>query len=1098
MRVAITILVVFLPHLVFSQGLINVWNEDFNYGGIGYWGGGQNMPDSLAWTMNVGACSFASASDYVKTVSTRGGRLEARNCNGEALWISDTIFISSDSLILSLDVMETGSGNNVLNKYVSVHLNIDGISYGLSQNKLLQGNFGHQTIEHPFASSKFCIISINILTGYSNDKLIIDNILLQKYQETEAQVLKITSIPLVATRDESFIIKAIAADTLGNQATSFNGTANIKELNLSTDISKGKAMWDNVQISSTGLKRLNFSTYNQNITCRDSLMIVNRLPNLISDNFNYLDTNIWQADTSWIIASKNGKSMLQHNASSKGNTSQLWTKPININIDHEAQWSIEFQNGDWDPSSSNKFNVVLLADSASNSYSGVACGVNIKNSNDLLELWQIERGRPIKLLSSLRLDVNANMKCTIYAGKDASDTWWLCAQDSTGNRFMSYGEQYSPKFPDRHSGLIFRHSPTRKGLLYFDNFKINGSKIPFALKNITVISEGKLLLSFNEPLAEQDLSNLTKLVNNKDKPLNIITFTRPNPSSIELTFDNNNADYLLTMHLQDIKSVYNNSIDSTLQVSIAIPPKAGRLIISEICAQPDSSSPLPNSEYVEIINMGNFPILLDSCHLQISNRSAVFQNDTIFPNQYKVLTSIVDSSLWKDYEDVILLASMPSLSNTGTSISIYNADNDSISSIEYSNKWHATTAQRKGWALERRDLYRDCGQKYNWTTSTAAKQGSPTKINSVDAENKDSIKPKLLAWEVTSNQELKFIFSEAMQALSNDAILKIINNTIDSISWTNDSILHVAFKNNIPINQKFTVSFNPDLSDLCNNEMLEYSVEILNRKIEENELFISEILYNPYSGAAEFIELYNNSTLEISLKDITLAIGNSSVSFDEDLSMQPKGFYMLTKDVESVAGSYYTPIYENCFEVNIPSLPNSGATIEIFNKEKELIAESSYSDDMHSQLIYNTKGVSLSIRCVECHETTLISSSSIDGYATPTYFSESSELVKNEYSLTPKVFSPDNDGSDDMLRIGYSTSIGGHSANIRIYNSQGREIVIIANNEYVSGNGDFTWNGCDWQGNMCKSGVYIVIFELYNDRGDKVHKKLACTLIRRK
>lgn len=1098
MRWATAIVAVLLPYLVFSQGLAVVWNENFNDDGIGYWSGGQNMPNSLTWTLNVDACSFVDANDYVKTVSTGGGRLEARDCKGEAVWTSDTIFVVSDSLVLSLDVSETGSGSNASNKYVSVSVNVDGTIYNLPQNSLLQGNFGKQNIEYSFASSMFCIISIKILTGYSSDKLIIDNILLRKYQETEAQTLSITSIPLIVPSNESFSIEAVITDTLGNRATTFNGTARIEELNSNANINNGLAQWNNLQISSAGLKFLTFIIEDETFTATDSLMVINSIPTLLSDDFSSFNSNIWQEDTAWIIADKNGESMLQHNPNSEGNENCLWTKPMNIDLVKDLQWQFEFQNGNWDPSSSNKFAFVLLADNASDNYSGVACGVNIKGSDDLLKLWQIENGKPVKLLSSLSLDVNANMYCKVYVGKNVNNEWWLCAEDSIGNRFLSLGEQFLPYYPCQYAGFIFRCTATRRGLLWFDNIKISGSRIPFALENVTVLSENKLLLTFNEDLATQNFTARVRLTNTKNDALIITNFTQIGSSSLELSFDNDNSDFLLTLHLQGVESADSHTIDSSLQVIIAIPPKVGELIISEIYAQADSSSPLPNSEYVEIVNLGDFPVLLDSCQLRAGSRAADFQMDTILPNEYKVLVDMADSGLWSSYEDVICLQSMPSLSNTGALLSIYNALGDTISSVEYSNKWHSTTAQRKGWALERIDLHRDCGHKYNWTSSTSAQQGTPAKVNSVDAPNQDNTQPKLLAWEFASKRELKLTFSEAIQYSDNEWVLKLTNNTADSVLWLNDSILFVVFQNDIPINRRLTITFNPQLSDLCNNELESYSLDILNRKVEAEELLITEILYDPYSGEAEFIELYNESDMETSLKDIVLAVDSSLVSFDIDSLMQPEEYYVLTKNVESVLSIYYTPHPENCFDVNLPSLPNSGATIRILNTDRELVAESPYSDDMHSQLIYNTKGVSLTVNCIDCSSKNLISSSSVDAYATPSYFSESLELTEDEYTLTPKVFSPDNDGIDDILEINYKSSIGEHSANIRIYNSQGREVAIIANNEYVAETGEFTWNGRNKHGGLCNTGVYIVVFELYSERGGKAHKKLACTLIRRK
>ena len=71
-----------------------IWSENFTVSNQGYWGDedGVSVHSDFSgitgWTLNVDNCTFSAAGDYVKTVSTSGGRFEAVDCDGEAVWRS--------------------------------------------------------------------------------------------------------------------------------------------------------------------------------------------------------------------------------------------------------------------------------------------------------------------------------------------------------------------------------------------------------------------------------------------------------------------------------------------------------------------------------------------------------------------------------------------------------------------------------------------------------------------------------------------------------------------------------------------------------------------------------------------------------------------------------------------------------------------------------------------------------------------------------------------------------------------------------------------------------------------------------------------------
>ena len=86
------------------------------------------------------------------------------------------------------------------------------------------------------------------------------------------------------------------------------------------------------------------------------------------------------------------------------------------------------------------------------------------------------------------------------------------------------------------------------------------------------------------------------------------------------------------------------------------------------------------------------------------------------------------------------------------------------------------------------------------------------------------------------------------------------------------------------------------------------------------------------------------------------------------------------------------------------------------------------------------------------------------GYATPTYQNSmaiSSRPNENELSLEPEIFSPNGDGYNDLLLIKYTNSEPAGTATVRIFNRSGQLVKGLVNNELMSSEGFFTWNGFD-------------------------------------
>jgi flagellar hook assembly protein FlgD len=87
--------------------------------------------------------------------------------------------------------------------------------------------------------------------------------------------------------------------------------------------------------------------------------------------------------------------------------------------------------------------------------------------------------------------------------------------------------------------------------------------------------------------------------------------------------------------------------------------------------------------------------------------------------------------------------------------------------------------------------------------------------------------------------------------------------------------------------------------------------------------------------------------------------------------------------------------------------------------------------------------------------------------------------------ITPKIFSPDNDGHDDIATIQYKLTGPGFVANITIFDTQGRPVRNLVKNEMTGTSGRWNWDGLDEKGAKLPMGIYIIYTEIFNLQGKK-------------
>jgi hypothetical protein len=104
--------------------------------------------------------------------------------------------------------------------------------------------------------------------------------------------------------------------------------------------------------------------------------------------------------------------------------------------------------------------------------------------------------------------------------------------------------------------------------------------------------------------------------------------------------------------------------------------------------------------------------------------------------------------------------------------------------------------------------------------------------------------------------------------------------------------------------------------------------------------------------------------------------------------------------------------------------------------------------------------------------------------------------VQGQITVTPKIFSPDNNGFDDFATLQYQMSEPGYVANITIFDAGGRPVRYLTRNAILGIKGQFRWDGLDDKSNKLPIGIYIIFTEIFNLQGKTRKFKNTVTMAR--
>ena len=793
----------------------------------------------------------------------------------------------------------------------------------------------------------------------------------------------------------------------------------------------------------------------------------------------------------------------------------------------QTEWSFWIQMA-FNPSSVNYIEAYLIA-SASDLTLETTSGyfVRMGGTDDEISLFKKNSsGTIIKLIQGTKQALNkSNNTLKIKVTRDENNLWTLLTDLSgTGNHFNTEGSITDNTFTTAsYFGFLIKQSTS--GFFskhFFDDIEIRTfipDQIPPAIVSATAVANHSVDILFNEPLDKASSENLANYFVSHGIGLpEAANLNAQNKALVHLAFSQPFANGLAySMIIEGIEDLSGNAIKNGAAQFSYYAPQRYDVVISEVFPDPSPQVGLPPFKFLELKNVSPHPINLAGWTIMNGNNQAVLPLYQLLPDSYVLVTALNSTSAFEKYGPVLGVSNFPSMNIGGSTLVLKTATGNLMHAMQYELATYKNELKKEGgWSLEMIDTKNPCAGASNWTSSKDPSGGTPGKKNSVDSKINDETAPILLHAFPNNEKSLTLFFNKPLDSLkaSNTG-----NYTLDfgpaplSIEVLPPFFDKVVIQLNSPLDtlKQYTISVK-SITDCSGNVIAEQNKTRfgLAHPAESRDIIVNEILFNPPPMGVDYVELYNRSDKNIDLSKLYLANRNSSntVSSIQQISVEnkllfPGEFILLSADPEIVKSQFITTNPKSFIKVNpFPSYPNTTGNVIVLNHQGEIIDEVKYSEKWHFALLKNAQGVALERIDYngESIASNFHSAAASAGYGTPGYKNSQylvAEEIQGEISVRPEIFSPDNDGIDDLVTLHYSFPTPGYVANVTIFDASGRPVRYLQRNSLSGIKGHFRWDGLDDKSRKLPQGIYLIYTEVFNAQGKKKIFKNSVVLARK-
>lgn len=815
----------------------------------------------------------------------------------------------------------------------------------------------------------------------------------------------------------------------------------------------------------------------------------------------------WTGDTENFVV--NAALQLQLNAEGEGRSCLVTENPIA----GEAEWQfwVKFS---FSPSANNNARVYLISDhdTLHEPLSGYFIQLGEPGADDALELFRQDGSELTSICRGTEGLIAASFQIRIKITRNSGGFWRIYVDPSGGIDFQldasGTDEQY---IQSEYFGIFCKYTSSNSKKMYFDDFyvgPVQHDSIPPGIDGLTIETSNRISVLFSEGVDQSSAENTNNylLTPGNIYPVHCI-LDEENNRFVHLQYQDDfqsGQGYLLTIN--NVEDYSGNTMHNQTASFSYYTASVADVVINEVMADPGPPVGLPEYEYIELANNTEFEISLKGWSLSIGNSKKIFDNVTMKPGGYLILGKESAEAEMSTFGDFYGFSGF-SLTNSGQTLVLRNPEGNLISTISYKESWYKDEDKSEGgWSLEQIDPYNPCAGAGNWKASMNIQGGTPGSVNSVFDELDEL--PMISRISFINEKTFEIGFSQGMDSLS------LLNQQAYELSKGVGSPEHV-YVSSMDISSVILI-----FSESLENDLI-YQLKIADTlyncagfplipgmitdigipgEAEGNDIVINEVLFNPWAGGTDYVEIYNRSDKIIDLQQLSIAsiketypnppVTSSAVIANGCYLFFPGEYLLLSKESGIVKDQYFAANPDNFLSVpEFPSLDNEEGRLAILDTDGNRIDYFEFSEKMQFPLLEYHDGVALeriNFNRPALDKTNWHSAAEYVGFGTPGY--QNSQFAEGSYStdpvrIDPEIFSPDGDGSKDVMNIHYEFDEPGYVANITIYDAHGNLIRQLVSSELLGRKGFFSWDGLTKTGQLCPIGIYIIYFEVFDVNG---------------
>jgi hypothetical protein len=544
-------------------------------------------------------------------------------------------------------------------------------------------------------------------------------------------------------------------------------------------------------------------------------------------------------------------------------------------------------------------------------------------------------------------------------------------------------------------------------------------------------------------------------------------------------------------------------------------PEMYDIVFNEIMADPTPPGALPEAEYMELYNCSKKDFSTQNWIIQIGTTKYHLPDLLFKSGEFLVITSKNEATQFSKWCTPLgLFSSSSVLTNTGQYLELRNANGSLVTWLEYADTWYADDFKADGgWSMEQMDPQNPCGGRKNWKASMNKEGGTPGNKNSVYQQNPDIVGPQLNRIKIVNDSSIQLIFNEPLSVNS-------INPENFSLGTKDEKPLqcsffekgytavHLQFPSKLSDNIPQTLKISSSITDCAANN-LEHDIDTIvakPRDIDSLDVIINEVLFHSKPYCPDYVEIYNRSEKILNSADLLIGINDGTAEkiyriAGDGFLFYPCTYLLLSSNPEKLT-NFYT--LKNDYSLvtisDLTSLDDNAGTINIKTLDYKITDAFSYNKLMHLATLRDPEGVSLerinpqisTYRASNWHSAAETSGYGTPGYQNSQYMPESKP--SGSFTIENELFSPDNDGYNDVLPIHYKLEQPNTRISAWVFDLTGRRIKELMNNVLPETSGTFYWDGFSDKGTLCAIGMYLIFIRAVNNQGNTEEYKLPCVL----